>query len=109
MGKLLHPCAGGWEDCSKGILLSMKQETEYLGSSQNLLQEKPKADGFFHCYFLKLLCDLSLDTHFVPDLTLIQQEVDALEELSRQLFLETADLYATKVKGKETKVWFLPV
>ncbi|KAK7803128.1 hypothetical protein U0070_004167 [Myodes glareolus] len=30
------------------------------------------------------------------NLTLIQQEVDALEELSRQLFLETADLYATK-------------
>ncbi|XP_075416644.1 Golgi pH regulator A isoform X2 [Tenrec ecaudatus] len=30
------------------------------------------------------------------NLTLIQQEADALEELSRQLFLETADLYATK-------------
>ncbi|XP_059530317.1 Golgi pH regulator A isoform X4 [Myotis daubentonii] len=30
------------------------------------------------------------------NLTLIQQEVDALEELSRQLFLETADLHATK-------------
>lgn len=45
----------------------------------------------------------------MPDLTLIQQEVDALEELSRQLFLETADLYATKVQGKETEVWFLPV
>lgn len=33
-----------------------------------------------------------------PDLSLIQQEVDALEELSRQLFLETVDLQATKVK-----------
>lgn len=43
----------------------------------------------------------------MPDLTLIQQEVDALEELSRQLFLETADLYATKVQRKETEVWFL--
>lgn len=32
-----------------------------------------------------------------PDLSLIQQEVDALEELSRQLFLETVDLQATKV------------
>ncbi|XP_040318435.1 Golgi pH regulator A [Herpailurus yagouaroundi] len=41
------------------------------------------------------------------NLTLIQQEVDALEELSRQLFLETADLYATKVQRKETEVWFL--
>ncbi|KAG2456975.1 GPHR regulator, partial [Polypterus senegalus] len=30
------------------------------------------------------------------DLSLIQQEVDALEELSRQLFLETVDLHATK-------------
>uniref|UniRef100_A0A7M4F0B4 G protein-coupled receptor 89B n=1 Tax=Crocodylus porosus TaxID=8502 RepID=A0A7M4F0B4_CROPO len=30
------------------------------------------------------------------NLSLIQQEVDALEELSRQLFLETADLHATK-------------
>ncbi|KAB1260372.1 Golgi pH regulator [Camelus dromedarius] len=37
-------------------------------------------------------------------LTVIQQEVDALEELSRQLFLETADLYATKVQSKETEV-----
>lgn len=35
---------------------------------------------------------------FLPsDLSLIQQEVDALEELSRQLFLETVDLQATKV------------
>ncbi|KAK2084148.1 Golgi pH regulator [Saguinus oedipus] len=41
------------------------------------------------------------------NLTLIQQEVDALEELSRQLFLETADLYATKVQSKETEMWFL--
>lgn len=45
----------------------------------------------------------------MPDLTLIQQEVDALEELSRQLFLETADLYATKVQIKEMEVLFLPV
>ena len=64
---------------------------------------------FLHCYSLKLLCDLNLDAHFVPDLTLIQQEVDALEELSRQLFLETADLYATKVQSKEAPVWFLPM
>lgn len=61
-----------------------------------------------HCHFLKFLCDLNLDAHSVSDLTLIQQEVDALEELSRQLFLETADLYATKVQSKETEVWFLP-
>lgn len=39
-----------------------------------------------------------LDTSGLPDLALIQQEVDALEELSRQLFLETADLHATKVQ-----------
>uniref|UniRef100_A0A673XFT7 Abscisic acid G-protein coupled receptor-like domain-containing protein n=1 Tax=Salmo trutta TaxID=8032 RepID=A0A673XFT7_SALTR len=32
------------------------------------------------------------------NLSLIQQEVDALEELSRQLFLETVDLQATKFK-----------
>lgn len=53
-------------------------------------------------YLLKFLCNLNLDAHFLPDLTLIQQEVDALEELSRQLFLETADLYATKVQSEET-------
>ena len=33
-----------------------------------------------------------------PDLSLVQQEVDALEELSRQLFLETVDLQTTKVR-----------
>uniref|UniRef100_A0A8C7I165 G protein-coupled receptor 89B n=1 Tax=Oncorhynchus kisutch TaxID=8019 RepID=A0A8C7I165_ONCKI len=32
------------------------------------------------------------------NLSLIQQEVDALEELSRQLFLETVDLQATKFR-----------
>lgn len=42
----------------------------------------------------------------MPDLTLIQQEVDALEELSRQLFLETADLHATKVQSKGREVCF---
>lgn len=40
--------------------------------------------------------------HDLPDLSLIQQEVDALEELSQQLFLETADLHATKVWSRET-------
>ena len=45
----------------------------------------------------------------MPDLTLIQQEVDALEELSRQLLQETADLYATKVQNKETEVCFLSI
>lgn len=44
----------------------------------------------------------SLDYAGLPDLSLIQQEVDALEELSRQLFLETADLHATKVHSKVT-------
>lgn len=44
----------------------------------------------------------SLDYAGLPDLSLIQQEVDALEELSRQLFLETADLHATKVWNKIT-------
>lgn len=63
----------------------------------------------FLFYSLKLLCDLNLDACFLPDLTLIQQEVDALEELSRQLFLETADLYATKVQSKETGLHFLPM
>ncbi|KAH0624917.1 hypothetical protein JD844_032844 [Phrynosoma platyrhinos] len=45
-------------------------------------------------------CDFALDNIGLPDLALIQQEVDALEELSRQLFLETADLHATKVQAK---------
>jgi hypothetical protein len=58
-----------------------------------------------HC-LLTLFCDLNLDAHFLPDLTLIQQEVDALEELSRQLFLETADLYATKVQSEETALLY---
>lgn len=40
---------------------------------------------------------LSSLNFIIPDLSLIQQEVDALEELSRQLFLETVDLQATKV------------
>lgn len=44
----------------------------------------------------------SLDYAGLPDLSLIQQEVDALEELSQQLFLETADLHATKVQTKVT-------
>ena len=39
------------------------------------------------------------------NLTLIQQEVDALEELSRQLFLETADLYATKERLEYSKTF----
>ena len=38
----------------------------------------------------------------LPDLSLIQQEVDALEELSRQLFLETVDLQSTKVTQTHT-------
>lgn len=44
------------------------------------------------------------------DLSLIQQEVDALEELSRQLFLETVDLQATKVfnKIKNKKYFYTP-
>lgn len=75
---------------------------QFLGSTVG----ETKSVGFLHFYFLKLLCDLNLDAHSVPDLTLIQQEVDALEELSRQLFLETADLYATKVQSKETECAF---
>ncbi|XP_023497082.1 Golgi pH regulator A isoform X4 [Equus asinus] len=39
------------------------------------------------------------------NLTLIQQEVDALEELSRQLFLETTDLYATKERIEYSKTF----
>ncbi|XP_074119381.1 Golgi pH regulator A isoform X2 [Sminthopsis crassicaudata] len=39
------------------------------------------------------------------NLTLIQQEVDALEELSRQLFLETVDLYATKERIEYSKTF----
>ncbi|XP_036198418.1 Golgi pH regulator isoform X1 [Myotis myotis] len=39
------------------------------------------------------------------NLTLIQQEVDALEELSRQLFLETADLHATKERIEYSKTF----
>ncbi|XP_078258333.1 Golgi pH regulator isoform X2 [Rhinoraja longicauda] len=39
------------------------------------------------------------------DLSLIQQEVDALEELSRQLFLETVDLHATKERIEYSKTF----
>ncbi|KAJ7413629.1 Golgi pH regulator [Willisornis vidua] len=47
----------------------------------------------------------SLDYAGLPDLSLIQQEVDALEELSRQLFLETADLHATKERIEYSKTF----
>lgn len=86
-------------------LLDLKQDTANPGTSR-FCYIIYKSKCFLCCYFLKLLCDLNLDVHFVPDLTLIQQEVDALEELSRQLFLETVDLYATKVQSKETKLIF---
>ncbi|TSL16104.1 Golgi pH regulator [Bagarius yarrelli] len=39
------------------------------------------------------------------DLSLIQHEVDALEELSRQLFLETVDLQATKERIEYSKTF----
>ncbi|XP_069746575.1 Golgi pH regulator isoform X3 [Narcine bancroftii] len=39
------------------------------------------------------------------NLSLIQQEVDALEELSRQLFLETVDLHATKERIEYSKTF----
>lgn len=45
-----------------------------------------------------LKCDVRLLDKGTADLSLIQQEVVALEELSRQLFLETVDLQATKVQ-----------
>ncbi|XP_074958712.1 Golgi pH regulator isoform X1 [Phalacrocorax aristotelis] len=50
-------------------------------------------------------CLGSLDYAGLPDLSLIQQEVDALEELSRQLFLETADLHATKERIEYSKTF----
>uniref|UniRef100_A0A9J7XAF4 Golgi pH regulator n=2 Tax=Cyprinus carpio TaxID=7962 RepID=A0A9J7XAF4_CYPCA len=43
------------------------------------------------------------------NLFVIQQEVDALEELSRQLFLETVDLQATKVKFWSQHISFILV
>uniref|UniRef100_A0A665U7S3 Golgi pH regulator n=1 Tax=Echeneis naucrates TaxID=173247 RepID=A0A665U7S3_ECHNA len=39
------------------------------------------------------------------NLSLIQQEIDALEELSRQLFLETVDLQATKERIEYSKTF----
>uniref|UniRef100_A0A4W3J6Q2 G protein-coupled receptor 89B n=1 Tax=Callorhinchus milii TaxID=7868 RepID=A0A4W3J6Q2_CALMI len=39
------------------------------------------------------------------NLSLIQQEVDALEELSRQLFLETVDLHSTKERIEYSKTF----
>ncbi|KAM7380378.1 hypothetical protein PAMP_003680 [Pampus punctatissimus] len=48
--------------------------------------------------------DVSLDFCHL-DLSLIQQEVDALEELSRQLFLETVDLQATKERIEYSKTF----
>ncbi|GCB69053.1 hypothetical protein scyTo_0015276 [Scyliorhinus torazame] len=41
----------------------------------------------------------------IKNLSLIQQEVDALEELSRQLFLETVDLHATKERIEYSKTF----
>ncbi|KAI2660476.1 Golgi pH regulator [Labeo rohita] len=41
----------------------------------------------------------------IKNLSLIQQEVDALEELSRQLFLETVDLQATKERIEYSKTF----
>lgn len=49
-----------------------------------------------------VVCSISALTTSTADLSLIQQEVDALEELSRQLFLETVDLQATKVMCRKT-------
>lgn len=88
-----------WGLCTEAAVLP-EVEIQDTGNSQ--LQQILSSH-----YFLKCLCGLNLDAHFLPDLTLIQQEVDALEELSRQLFLETADLYATKVQSKATAMIYL--
>ncbi|KTG07287.1 hypothetical protein cypCar_00041606 [Cyprinus carpio] len=46
-----------------------------------------------------------VDWRQATDLFVIQQEVDALEELSRQLFLETVDLQATKERIEYSKTF----
>lgn len=56
--------------------------------------------GSLCCISDDFIWDFILDHFGLSDLAVIQQEIDALEELSRQLFLETADLHATKVQAK---------
>ncbi|ELK05985.1 Protein GPR89 [Pteropus alecto] len=55
--------------------------------------------------FWRMIKSVTTSAPGSENLTLIQQEVDALEELSRQLFLETADLYATKERIEYSKTF----
>ncbi|KAG8517582.1 Golgi pH regulator, partial [Galemys pyrenaicus] len=100
----VHNKPSGFWGMIKSVTTSVPgSEKTVDADSRGSTAGETKSICFLHCHFLKLLCDLNLDVHFVPDLTLIQQEVDALEELSRQLFLETVDLYATKVQHEGTE------
>ncbi|XP_019483378.1 PREDICTED: Golgi pH regulator A isoform X2 [Hipposideros armiger] len=55
--------------------------------------------------FWGMIKSVTTSTPGSENLTLLQQEVDALEELSRQLFLETADLHATKERIEYSKTF----
>nr|XP_033797893.1 Golgi pH regulator B isoform X1 [Geotrypetes seraphini] len=55
--------------------------------------------------FWGMIKSVTTSTPVSENLSLIQQEVSALEELSRQLFLETADLHATKERIEYSKTF----
>uniref|UniRef100_A0A6I8QSQ0 G protein-coupled receptor 89B n=1 Tax=Xenopus tropicalis TaxID=8364 RepID=A0A6I8QSQ0_XENTR len=67
-------------------------------------EEHSKPSGFWG-----MIKSVTSSAPVSENLSQIQQEVDALEELSRQLFLETADLHATKVKFWSQHISFILV
>ncbi|MGH0190046.1 UNVERIFIED_CONTAM: hypothetical protein FKN15_041927 [Acipenser sinensis] len=72
-----------------------------MKTAANVLDVSPLQNGI-----TSVLCsNMSVCASVNPDLSLIQQEVDALEELSRQLFLETVDLHATKERIEYSKTF----
>lgn len=92
------------EDQNKqtGFWGMIKSVTSTQTGSESILHIDIWQQFTFNCYnscclTIYIMVEvISLD-FFHPDLSLVQQEVDALEELSRQLFLETVDLQSTKV------------
>ena len=46
-----------------------------------------------------------LDSSHVPDISALQVEVSAMEELARQLFVEYVDMHEVKVGGHITVEW----
>ncbi|KAK2540996.1 hypothetical protein Q9233_001049 [Columba guinea] len=77
--------------------------TGFWGMIKSVTTSVSGSESILHLH--AVTCLQSLDYAGLPDLSLIQQEVDALEELSRQLFLETADLHATKERIEYSKTF----